>query len=92
MSRIIAGLLAYAVALALPLSAEAASSKKKKYPKRAAKSVSETYAYGSATARQRANTRAYERGEYYEQIPDAHVFGSASWWYLKQRELGNSRN
>lgn len=91
MSRIIAGVLAGAVALALPFAAEAAA-KKKKYPKRHAKVVSESYGQGGSTARQRANSRAYERGEYYEQLPDAHVFGSRSWWYLKEREMGNSRN
>lgn len=91
MSRIIAGILAGTVALALPLAAEAGPSKKKPY-KRTAKAVDHTYPAGSASARQRANSRAYERGEYYEQMSDAHVFGSPSWWYLKSRELGSDRN
>ncbi len=89
MSRMFAGLVAAAVALALPLAAEAAP-KKKKYVKRHAQSAGEMY--GGGTARQRANSRAYDRGEYYEQISDAHVFGSRSWWYLKEREMSGSRN
>lgn len=92
MSKIIAGLLAGAIVLALPLGAADAANSKKKY-KRTGKSVSQSESYGSGTARQRANSRAYERGEYYEQMSDAHVFGSRSWWYLKEREMsGSSRN
>jgi len=90
MSKIIAGLLAGAVALAIPAAADAASKKKKVY-KRSGYSQDIGYS-GSATARQRANSRAYDRGEYYEQMSDAHVFGSRSWWYLKEREMSGSRN
>ena len=50
------------------------------------------FASAAATARQRANSRAYERGEYYEEMSEAHVFGSRSWWLLKEREMGGSRN
>jgi hypothetical protein len=46
----------------------------------------------SASRRQIRNALAYERGEYYEQIPDAHPVGSRSWWYLKEREMGSNRN
>jgi hypothetical protein len=91
MLKIIAALMAGAVALAIPAAAESAT-KKKKYVKRHAQEVGDRYG-GSATARQRANSRAYDRGEYYEQMSDAHVFGSRSWWYLKEREMsGSNRN
>lgn len=90
MSKLIATLLVAAMTFSLPVSSQAATAKKKVRKKPAA---SQDYSYaGSATARQRANSRAYERGEYYEEMSDAHVFGSRSWWYLKEREMGSSRN
>lgn len=46
------------------------------------------YCYGDLcgpTTRQIANTLAYERGgDYYETPSSAHVFGSRSWWRMKE--------
>jgi hypothetical protein len=48
---------------------------------------SDNYAetYPSATPRQLHNLRAYERGDYYEQLPEAVPFGSQVWWQLYGR-------
>jgi predicted outer membrane protein len=89
MSKMIAAALAGAVVLALPWAAQA-EPKKKKFVKRPPQQAGETYA--GSTARQRSNSRAYDRGEYYEQMSEAHVFGSRSWWYLKEREMGGNQN
>jgi hypothetical protein len=45
--------------------------------------------YPSASPRQLNNARAYDRGEYWEQDPNAHPVGSAGWWYLKERDKGS---
>lgn len=90
MARTLLGVLVGVLAFSLPMTVEAAS---KKRTKRAKQYYASQDYDRSATARQRANSRAYERGEYYEQMSDAHVFGSRSWWLLKEREMsGSSRN
>lgn len=47
--------------------------------------------HDSATPRQIANSRAYERGDYYERQSSAHVFGSTSWWRMRALESGGGR-
>ena len=42
--------------------------------------------YPNATSRQLKNARAYDRGEYFEQDPNAHPTGSRGWWYLRERD------
>jgi len=44
--------------------------------------------YPSANSRQLKNAKAYDRGEYWEQDPNAHPVGSPGWWYLKERDRG----
>jgi hypothetical protein len=77
MKTIIAGLLSASLLVAASSAASAAHARH-----------SDNYSkmYPSATPRQLHNLRAYERGEYYEQLSDAVPFGSAVWWELKGRE------
>jgi hypothetical protein len=77
MRTIIAGLLSVGLLAAVPCAASAD-------PVRHSDGYSRMYP--SATARQLHNLRAYERGEYYEQLSDAVPFGSRVWWELKGRE------
>jgi hypothetical protein len=85
MKRILLALMASALLVGLTGPGEAAQ-KKKRYTKGGyAQSVPR---YSGGTERQRANSTAFERGGYYESIPDQHVFGSRSWWFMKQREMG----
>ena len=77
MRTIIAGLLSAGLLAAAPCTASAD-------PARHSDSYSRMYP--SATPRQLQNLRAYERGEYYEQLSDAVPFGSRVWWELKGRE------
>lgn len=87
--RLLSAVLGVSLALALPLAAEAAPKKKKKWAR--SHTHGQTFdRYPSATPRQRANAAAYERGDYYEQMSDAHPVGSPSWWYLKERETGGT--
>jgi hypothetical protein len=81
MTILTAGLLSVAVISASIASAEAAKARKV-YRKHC-----DAYCqrYPSATPRQLNNARAYDRGEYWEQDPDAHPVGSPGWWYLKDR-------
>lgn len=86
MSKAILGALAAAVALSAPVAAEAGQVHRKK------KQYTHAYGYtGGPTPRQIANTRAYNNGQYYEQMSEAHVFGSTAWWRLKDRESTRSR-
>jgi len=82
MRTLIAGLSLITVVAALTTSADAA---KRRYRNRC-----DAYCqtYPSATPRQLKNARAYERGEYWEQDPNAHPVGSPGWWYLKERDKG----
>ncbi len=47
--------------------------------------------YPHATERQRRNSLAFDRGEYYESLPSEHAFGSRSWWLLQQGRGGSRR-
>ncbi len=81
--------LAALVLIGLTAGGEAAQkAQKKKYVKRHAPAAASQWDGTSATARQKANSRAFERGDYYEALSDQHVFGSRSWWMLKEREMG----
>lgn len=87
MKIILSAALASALIFGVSTSSEAAQ--KKRYVKRPHVTPStEVDRNSGATARQRANSAAFERGGYYEAIPDQHVFGSRSWWIMKERELG----
>ena len=77
MKTIIVGLLSAGLLAAVPRAAGAG-------PARHSDSFSRMYP--SATLRQLHNLRAYERGEYYEQLSDAVPFGSRVRWELKGRE------
>jgi Tfp pilus assembly protein PilP len=77
MRTIIAGLLSAGLLAAVPCAAGAD-------PARDFNSYAKMYP--SATPRQLKNVRAYERGQYYEQLSDAVPFGSRVWWELKDRE------
>lgn len=80
-------LLAAAALAASPVAAEAAS-RKKHMTKREIELRRE---FPSASNRQIRNALAYERGEYYEQMSEAHPVGSRAWWFLKERERGDYR-
>lgn len=73
---------------ALPVAADAAG-RKKQMSKREIELRRE---FPSATDRQIRNALAYERGEYYEQMSEAHPVGSRAWWFLKERERGDYRH
>ena len=77
MRTIIAGLLSAGLLAAAPFTASAD-------PARHSDSYSKMYP--SATPRQLQNLRAYERGEYYEQLSDAVPFGSRVWWEIMGRQ------
>ena len=84
MRTIITGVLAAALLVPLAASSDAATKRKKQYRNYDGYSQ-KTY----ATPRQLQNTRAYDRGEYYEMDSNAHPPGSRGWWELKEREGGN---
>ncbi len=87
MKAILSAVLASALVLGFASTGEAAQ--KKRYSKRPhAVSSGQSTKYPNATARQRANSEAFDKGQYYEYISDQHAFGSRSWWLLKERELG----
>ena len=77
MRTIIAGMLSAGLLVAVPCAASAGHARH---------SDSYSRMYPSATPRQLQNLRAYERGQYYEQLSDAVPFGSRVWWELKGRE------
>jgi hypothetical protein len=77
MRTIIAGLLSAGLLVAVPGAASAGH---------AHHSDSYSKMYPSATPRQLQNLRAYERGEYYEQLSDAVPFGSRAWWEIMGRQ------
>ncbi|MDX2202876.1 MAG: hypothetical protein NW223_09000 [Hyphomicrobiaceae bacterium] len=80
-----------ASALLVAFAGTSLAAQKKRGPKQTY-DASSAYAarYPNATPRQRANSEAFERGGYYESISEQHAFGSRSWWYLKERELGGA--
>lgn len=87
MRRVIAGILSAGVIVGLAGTADAQSTKKKRY-------YHDSYSerFPGATPRQLKNARAFEQGgAYYETDPNAHPVGSRSWWYLKEREMGGNR-
>jgi hypothetical protein len=87
MKVFLSAIVASAALVALVGASEAAQNKRHaKRPHAVASKQGTLYPY--ATARQRANSEAFDRGEYYEQISAQHAVGSRSWWYLKERELG----
>lgn len=89
--RLLSAAIGLSLAVCLPLAAEAAPKKHKKTWAKKPYAHSQRYdRYPSATARQRANAAAFERGDYYEQMSDAHPVGSRSWWFLKERETGGT--
>jgi hypothetical protein len=87
MRLVLSALMASALLVGLTGSGEAAQ-KKRYYSKGTYGQTVPSHRYSGATVRQRANSAAFEHGGYYESIPDQHVFGSRSWWFMKQRELG----
>ena len=84
MRSLIAGLLSVAFVAAPTATADAAKRSKRNgnhcdaYCQR----------YPSANSRQLRSAKAYDRGEYWEQDPNAHPAGSPGWWYLKERDRG----
>jgi hypothetical protein len=82
MRFLIAGLLSVAFAAA-PIAAANAAMTKRRHPNHC-----DAYCrrYPSADSRQLRNAKAYDRGEYWEQDPNAHPVGSPGWWYLKERD------
>ena len=81
MKTVIASLVSVAVLISIPAPADAASKRKKN---RNHDHYSQSYP--SATPRQLHNLRAYERGEYYEQLSDALPVGSKAWFEQRERE------
>jgi hypothetical protein len=84
MRFVIAGLMSVAL-VAAPIAAADAAKTSKRHPNHC-----DAYcrSYPSANSRQLKNARAYDRGEYWEQDPNAHPVGSPGWWYLKERDRG----
>lgn len=89
MKVLLTAVIASALLVGLADASEAAQ-KKKRYSKRPAADTAYATKYPGATARQRANSEAFDKGGYYEQIADQHAFGSRSWWLLKEREWGGN--
>jgi len=84
MRFVIAGLMSVALVAAPIATADAAKTSKRH------RNHCDAYCqkYPSANSRQLKNARAYDRGEYWEQDPNAHPVGSPGWWYLKERDRG----
>jgi len=82
MRFLIAGLLSVAF-VAGPIATADAAKTSKRHPNHC-----DDYCqrYPSANSRQLKNAKAYDRGEYWEQDPNAHPVGSPGWWYLKERD------
>jgi hypothetical protein len=82
MRFLIAGLLSVAF-VAAPIAKADAAKTSKRHPNHC-----DDYCqrYPSANSRQLKNAKAYDQGEYWEQDPNAHPFGSPGWWYLKERD------